>query len=105
MDEATSSMDYVTEKTTFELMFETLKDKSMLIIAHRLSTIRNCDRIYYLESGKIAESGTHDELMEKKGAYFRLWTSQIEGAAGDSDEEIPESVLFRGVEPGDVTYE
>lgn len=67
MDEATSSMDYVTEKTTFNLVFKRLKDCPMLIIAHRLSTIRNCDRIYVLDQGKVAEYGTHDELIARQG--------------------------------------
>ena len=76
MDEATSNMDYVTEKTTFDLIFKKLADCPMLIIAHRLSTIRNCDRIYMMESGKVVESGTHDELLALRGAYYELWSTQ-----------------------------
>lgn len=52
MDEATSNMDFITEKTTFDLLFNKLRDRSMLIIAHRLSTIRSCDRIYVMDGGE-----------------------------------------------------
>lgn len=81
MDEATSNMDYVTEKTTFDLIFKKLADRPMLIIAHRLSTIRNCDRIYMMVSGEVVESGTHEELLKLRGAYYELWSTQT----GDTD--------------------
>ena len=55
-----------------------LKGRTSFIIAHRLSTIRNCDRIMYIDDGGILEAGTHDELMAKKGAYYRLYTSQMD---------------------------
>ena len=111
MDEATSNMDYVTEKTTFNLMFKKLANRPMLIIAHRLSTIRNCDRIYMMDSGKVVESGTHDELIALHGAYYHLWSSQTgEGQDEEgTDEEIAESVKeteeVKPVEEGDIVYE
>ena len=106
LDEATSNMDFITEKTTFELVFKKLKDKPMLIIAHRLSTIRHCDRIYVMDSGRVVESGTHDELLELKGPYYRLWSSQI----GDAiEEEVPsESRMAEHktiTQQGDITYD
>ena len=76
-DEATSNMDYLTERLTYDLMFEKLKDIPMLIVAHRLSTIRKCDRIYVLSDGKIAEQGTHEELIKANGLYAEMWEKQV----------------------------
>lgn len=76
LDEATSSIDAKTEALLQQGIAELLKGRTSFIIAHRLSTIRNCDRIMYIDGKGILESGTHDELMEKKGAYYELYTSQ-----------------------------
>ena len=76
LDEATSSIDAKTEALLQQGIAELLKGRTSFIIALRLSTIRNCDRIMYIDEKGIAESGTHDELMEKKGAYYALYTSQ-----------------------------
>ncbi len=81
LDEATSSIDVQTEKALQQGLNEMLKGRTSFIIAHRLSTIRNCDRIMYIDDGGIVEAGTHDELMAKKGAYFRLYTSQLQDIA------------------------
>ena len=72
-DEATSSLDNVTEKE-IQLILETgLKDKTVLVIAHRLSTIRNCDRIIVLNNGSINQDGTHEELiLDKEGIYYKM---------------------------------
>ncbi|MBO5500950.1 MAG: ABC transporter ATP-binding protein, partial [Clostridia bacterium] len=53
-----------------------LKGRTSFIIAHRLSTIKNCDRILYISNKGIAEMGSHDELMEKKGLYYEMYTAQ-----------------------------
>lgn len=90
LDEATSNMDLITERSTFDLMFRRLKGIPILIIAHRLSTVRNCDRIYVMEEGRIVESGTHDELMTKGGAYYDLWSSQVIGLSSEDDEQSQE---------------
>lgn len=76
LDEATSSIDTQTEKLLQIGLNELLKGRTSFIIAHRLSTIKNCDKIMYIADKNIAECGTHDELMEKKGAYYKLYTSQ-----------------------------
>ncbi|MBO7357950.1 MAG: ABC transporter ATP-binding protein [Lachnospiraceae bacterium] len=78
LDEATSSIDVQTEKALQEGLNAMLKGRTSFIIAHRLSTIRNCDKIMYIDDGGIKECGTHDELMEKKGAYYHLYTAQLQ---------------------------
>ncbi len=78
LDEATSSIDTKTEKALQEGINRLLEGRTGFVIAHRLSTIRNADRIMYIDKGRIQESGTHDELMEKKGHYYKLYTSQYE---------------------------
>jgi ATP-binding cassette subfamily B protein len=78
LDEATSSIDTRTEKALQEGINKLLKNRTGFVIAHRLSTIRNADRIMYIEDGTIKESGTHDELIERKGLYYKLYTSQYE---------------------------
>src|SRR3989338_573434 len=85
-DEATSSLDSITEKEITKTIENITKFKSGLIsvlIAHRLSTVARADRIYVLEKGKIVESGTHSQLLKKKGLYHALWMEQsAEGSNG-----------------------
>ena len=77
LDEATSSIDTETEKKIQKAIEEVLKDRTSLIIAHRLSTVKNADRILVMQDGKIIEQGSHQELIEKKGQYFNLYTGQF----------------------------
>ncbi|MDB0616412.1 peptidase domain-containing ABC transporter [Tenacibaculum dicentrarchi] len=78
LDEATSALDSKTEKKIHNNLLEFYKNKTVLIIAHRLSTVKNADNIIVLESGKIMETGSHKELIEKKGAYYDLINNQLE---------------------------
>ena len=77
LDEATSSIDTKTEAFVQEGINYLLKGRTSFIIAHRLSTIRNCDRIMYIKDHGVSEYGTHEELMELKGDYHDLYTSQL----------------------------
>lgn len=76
LDEATSSIDAKTERLLQQGLNELLKGRTSFIIAHRLSTVKNCDRIMYVSDKGIAESGSHDELIAKRGLYHRLYTAQ-----------------------------
>lgn len=78
LDEATSSIDTKTEELLQEGLQQLLKGRTSFIIAHRLSTIKNSSQIFYISGGKIAEAGTHDELMEHKGLYHHLYQSQYD---------------------------
>lgn len=78
LDEATSSIDAKTERLLQQGLQALLVGRTSFIIAHRLSTIKNCDRIMYVADKGIAESGSHDELIAKKGHYYQLYTAQIE---------------------------
>ena len=78
LDEATSSVDTRTEKHIQHGMNRLMNDRTTFVIAHRLSTVRNVDCIMVLEQGEIIERGTHDELIEKKGRYYQLYTGAVE---------------------------
>ncbi|SEP00816.1 ABC transporter ATP-binding protein [Paenibacillus sp. OV219] len=76
LDEATSSIDAQTERLLQKGLNELLKGRTSFIIAHRLSTVKNCDRIMYISDKGIAESGSHDELLAKRGRYYKLHSAQ-----------------------------
>ncbi|MEM6629791.1 MAG: ATP-binding cassette domain-containing protein, partial [Bacteroidota bacterium] len=76
LDEATSNLDNQSEKFIQQSLAELLQGRTTFVIAHRLSTIRKADQILVIEEGKIAERGTHDELIAKEGRYFELYTYQ-----------------------------
>ena len=78
LDEATSSIDTRTEAIVQKGMDNLMKGRTVFVIAHRLSTIRNSDAIMVLEHGRIIERGTHEELLEKHGTYYQLYTGKLE---------------------------
>lgn len=79
LDEATSSLDSISESYIQEAFSELMKGKTTIVIAHRLSTVQKMDRIVVLDKGQIVEEGTHQELLEKKGFYADLWNHQTGG--------------------------
>ena len=88
LDEATSSVDTRTEVLVQTAMTRLRSDRTSFVIAHRLSTIRDAHLILVMEHGKIVEQGTHDELLERQGAYYDLYNAQFVGAL-DEDDLVP----------------
>jgi ATP-binding cassette subfamily B protein len=82
MDEATSSVDTLTEALIQRGMENLMKECTSFIIAHRLSTIKRADRILVIEDGRISEMGTHAELLRRRGHYYRLYTRQFRHELG-----------------------
>ena len=88
LDEATSALDSVTEARIQHAFDMLSRGRTTLIIAHRLSTIRSADRILVIQEGRIAEQGSHEELLAKQGAYARLYHTQN---LGEWDHEAREN--------------
>ena len=81
LDEATSAVDTETEQAIQESLDKLVKGRTTLSIAHRLSTLKNADKLIVIDDGKITESGTHKELIEQKGTYYKLMQLQTKALA------------------------
>ncbi|MCB1081482.1 MAG: ATP-binding cassette domain-containing protein, partial [Chlamydiia bacterium] len=79
LDEATSSLDSITENYIQDSLETLMQNRTTLVIAHRLSTLSRMDRILVFDEGKIVEEGSHEMLMDKKGLYFKMWSMQVGG--------------------------
>lgn len=77
LDEATNSLDVINERRIVDALNGAFKDRTVIVVAHRLSTIRNADQIVVLDKGFVVEVGNHDSLMEKKGQYYNLVSTQM----------------------------
>lgn len=82
LDEATSNLDFVSEARIYDMLFSL--DCTLIIIAHRISTVKKCDRVYVVDKNKIAECGTHQELLDYGGVYRKIWDSQMGGESSYS---------------------
>ncbi|MES3021057.1 MAG: ABC transporter ATP-binding protein [Pseudomonadota bacterium] len=87
MDEATSSVDSETEKEIQKALDNLVQGRTTIAIAHRLSTLHRADRLVVLDRGVVVEQGSHDELMAREGAYFRLYEAQARNVDTDMDDE------------------
>ena len=77
LDEATSSVDVETEKQIQEAIGRMVEGRTTFAVSHRLSTLRHADRLMVLDGGRVIEVGTHEELMERKGAFYELVNMQV----------------------------
>ena len=104
LDEATSSVDTRTELLIQRAMSKLREDRTAFVIAHRLSTIRDADLILVMEDGAIVEQGSHDELLEAKGAYWRLYNAQFEAPVDEepADPALVGAAVAASAAPGDA---
>ena len=76
LDEATSALDTESEKSVQSALDSAQRGRTSITIAHRLSTIKHCDIIFVLAHGRVRESGSHEELIGRRGTYYKLWSTQ-----------------------------
>jgi len=88
LDEATSSLDSITEKRIQEALHYLMKNRTTIVIAHRLSTLSEMDRILVFDDGKIIEDGTHQSLLKTDGHYAKMWHMQAGGFLPDTFGDV-----------------
>ncbi len=96
MDEATSSVDSATEKEIQKALDNLVKGRTTIAIAHRLSTLRRADRLVVMDQGQVTEIGNHNELMEREGAYYRLYQAQARNVDTDPDDAEEKENIGKG---------
>ncbi len=89
LDEATSALDTQSERQVQIALRRLMKGRTTLVIAHRLSTVLDADLIYVIDDGRVAETGTHDELLASKGVYARLYALQFADQGGPAAAAMP----------------
>ena len=103
LDESTSNLDFATENIIFDMIYNKFRKKSMLIIAHRLATVKNCDEIIVMNQGEIVERGNHEELLARKGEYYKLWEMQ-QGNFVVKEEEKKEDKVEITFDEDEMSY-
>jgi ATP-binding cassette subfamily B protein len=103
LDESTSNLDFATENIIFDMIYNKFRNKSMLIIAHRLATVKNCDEILVIDMGEVVEQGTHEELLNKQGHYYKLWEMQ-QGNFVIRDEDNVELIEDIDIDEDELSY-
>ncbi len=99
LDEPTAALDPIAESELYEKYSDLTAGKTSLYISHRLSSTRFCDRVLFLEHGVIAEEGTHEELLEKRGKYYELYEVQSSYYRSGSTDEEGELINEAEMEP------